>query len=150
MGGQKPRRGGVGALAVVPRLQRRLDPQARKFRCDHLIEAEHPLGMVAQRDGAGEQADAPGAPADEAPGHRTGGAPGRQVVDSHEVIAPGVGHVGHQRDHRHAAVPQLVDRGPDAGMIQRHDADTVEQLAQLLQRGGERERIEHVDPPDLH
>jgi hypothetical protein len=66
-------------------LERREQPQARELRGDHLLEAEQPLGVVAQRAAADDDADAALARADEAAEQAGRGAAGGDVVDADVV-----------------------------------------------------------------
>jgi hypothetical protein len=66
------------------------------------------------------------------------------------MVAARSGHVGNQGDDEHAARRQVVDRGADALVIERHHGDAVDPAHQRLQRFAEHRRVEYVGENRLH
>ena len=87
----------------------------------------------------------PLARADEAAEQGGRSAPGGDVVDADEVLAPRGRHVGDQRDDDGAARDQVVDRGAHLRMVERHHDDSVEPALQIPQVLRQHERREHID-----
>ena len=142
---EQRRRQSLDAIVVVAAFADRQERERREVPRDHLLEADLPLDVVAERHRAGDQADLAGPAGDEAAEKARRGPARRGVVDADIVGAAGAGHVGDQRHHRHAGGDQFVDRLAHRGMVERHHRDAVDLALQPVERRGEHVAVEDVD-----
>src|SRR5271167_2023197 len=99
--------------------------ELRIFQTHHLIEAEYPLRVVAQRLRPGDDADLAGAAPNEPSHERAGRSPRGDVVDPDVMMAPRAGHVGNERHDVGPAGNEIVDGRANALVVERHHGDAV-------------------------
>src|SRR5271166_1986684 len=94
---------------MIVSLNRAQNAELRIFQTHHLVEAEYPLRVIAQRLRPCDDADLAGATPNEPSHQRTGRSPRGDVVDPDVTMAPRAGHVGNERDDVGPAGNEIVD-----------------------------------------
>ena len=124
------------------------DLEGREDLLEQMQEAHLALLVGAVAEAARDHRDLAGARADEAADQIAGGASGRAVVESDVGDAARIGEVRDQRDGRHAALGQHVDRFAHRRMLERHERDAVDLASVAQQPSREEFGIEALDLVD--
>jgi hypothetical protein len=138
----------LDARVVVAPLADRQEGEVGKIAADHLLEADLPFDMIADRDRAGDQADLAGPAGADAAEKGRGGAAGGRVVDADIVGAPRARRIGDERHHGRAGARQIVDRLAHRGVLEGDDRRAVDLAVQAVDRRGEDIAVEDVDIGD--